>query len=711
MDKDLVRQCLSYHGPTLLSLLKCEQHEHAGFKQLLGDLSKWPQYRKERKMDNIEIQQFVARKADLLFAASWNAQATPGSQESNEGYSAVVPPLEKFMEVPNVEKKELFFRDVERGDIVIGRIASIREFGFFMVLICMGGGILREISTLEISALCPVRDVPSKSSHGDPLSYYQIGDLIQAAVKDIDPLSYYQIGDLIQAAAMSLLQLTWHYFCLRQSVASPISNVDTYEKFLKQSLAFSNPSTIEFLLGKLGIDELNPPSLIRGLQRKNFRDQDYASCLRKKQSSSWALKCVKIGVDYFKTGRHVEAMNEYNKALEIDAKNVEALVARGALYATKGSLNKAIDDFEVSLENCPTHRNAKKYLCQTLVERGGQLEEEDKFLNAESYYTKALSIDNTFTEAEEALVKVRQHMQKSLEKREKQEEREVQAKEKKIETSAEKLRKLLKEEKRKKKRKRRSSSSSGSSDTSCSSSSSHGHKKHKKRKRRRKHSESSSYSSKTFSKASSLYEAESYSPPADTSASFLNRKSDMHKLLEERDIPGYRRRSSNDKNRYRSLSSSMETIELVKVMSEDSKDSLSSEKTQATSNRRYSETSTDKYTCHRKDSKLSYHQTDEGHKYPERHEAERAFNRKSDSKSSSSSSKTCAERRSSKNLCGLLQQDSTDRLQTSDARKMSKDETDNCNASAPKALPENLLNILSRIDEFQKEKGTKQKNK
>lgn len=45
MEKDLVRQCLSYHGPALLSLLKCEQHDHAGFKQLLGELSKWPQYR------------------------------------------------------------------------------------------------------------------------------------------------------------------------------------------------------------------------------------------------------------------------------------------------------------------------------------------------------------------------------------------------------------------------------------------------------------------------------------------------------------------------------------------------------------------------------------------------------------------------------------------------------------------------------------------
>lgn len=40
---------------------------------------------------------------------------------------------------------------------------------------------------------------------------------------------------------------------------------------------------------------------------------------------------VRVGVDHFKSGRHVEAMNEYNKALEIDTNNVEALVARGAL--------------------------------------------------------------------------------------------------------------------------------------------------------------------------------------------------------------------------------------------------------------------------------------------------------------------------------------------------------------------------------------------
>lgn len=68
----------------------------------------------------------------------------------SDGY-AVMPPLEQFMEIPSMDRRELFFRDIERGDIVIGRISSIREFGFFMVLICLGSGIIRDISHLEIT--------------------------------------------------------------------------------------------------------------------------------------------------------------------------------------------------------------------------------------------------------------------------------------------------------------------------------------------------------------------------------------------------------------------------------------------------------------------------------------------------------------------------------------------------------------------------------
>lgn len=429
MDRDLLRQSLGCHGPALLSLLRSEQQDNPHFRSLLGTAAEPargaapPQGagRKEKRVDNIEIQKFISKKADLLFALSWKSDAPTSSEvhDDNDNHYAVMPPLEQFMEIPGLDRRELFFRDIERGDIVIGRISSIREFGFFMVLICLGSGIMRDISHLEITALCPLRDVPSHSNHGDPLSYYQTGDIIRAGIKDIDryheklAVSLYSsslpphLSD-IKLGVITSEELPLYY---RRSVELNSNSLESYENIMQSSLGFVNPGVVEFLLEKLGIDESHPPSLMRGLQSKNFSEDDFALALRKKQSASWALKCVKIGVDYFKVGRHVDAMNEYNKALEIDKQNVEALVARGALYATKGSLNKAIEDFELALENCPTHRNARKYLCQTLVERGGQLEEEEKFLNAESYYKKALALDETFKDAEDALQKLHKYMQ------------------------------------------------------------------------------------------------------------------------------------------------------------------------------------------------------------------------------------------------------------------------------------------------------------
>ncbi|PNJ69001.1 TTC14 isoform 4 [Pongo abelii] len=162
MDRDLLRQSLNCHGSSLLSLLRSEQQDNPHFRSLLGSAAepaRGPppqqplQGRKEKRVDNIEIQKFISKKADLLFALSWksDAPATSEINEDSEDHYAVMPPLEQFMEIPSMDRRELFFRDIERGDIVIGRISSIREFGFFMVLICLGSGIMRDIAHLEIT--------------------------------------------------------------------------------------------------------------------------------------------------------------------------------------------------------------------------------------------------------------------------------------------------------------------------------------------------------------------------------------------------------------------------------------------------------------------------------------------------------------------------------------------------------------------------------
>ncbi|XP_061831502.2 tetratricopeptide repeat protein 14 [Nerophis lumbriciformis] len=553
MDRDLLRQCLTYHGESLFSTLKCEQTENPDFQDVVTDLCKVAYESNGEGPGNPLVEQFIARKADILFCPSWKT-ATPkeekhGDEEAAEPY-AVMPPLELFMEVPYDERRAMLYRDLERGDIVVGRINNIREYGFFLTLICMARGMNRDIEDLELSALCHIREIPSAGSHDDPLSYYQIGDIIRAGVKDIDryqekiTVSLLQTSlsprsESVQLGVINKDELPLHY---NRSVRAASDSRETYERILCGCHGYHNPSVVDYLLENIGVTDIHPPSMMRGLQSKLFEKEDFACAIREKQSASWALKCVKAGVDHFKHSRHVEAMNEYNKALDIDTNNVEALVARGALYANKGSILKAISDFELALKTCPDHRNAKKYLCQTLVERGKQLEEQEKLVTAEGVYRRALSLDDANPEAQEALNKITETIQNSIRLREEALTKEAADKAKSSQSSAEKLRKILKEDKRMKRKRKRSASSSSTSpssrDSSTSSSSSdHRRSKKKKKKKRRSQRESKrhrrlssresnkkSEEGKCVKKRQEDEELEWYPEPPNTSATFLNQK-------------------------------------------------------------------------------------------------------------------------------------------------------------------------------------------
>ncbi|KAM7011943.1 tetratricopeptide repeat protein 14-like [Tautogolabrus adspersus] len=209
-----------------------------------------------------------------------------------------MPPLELFMEASFEERRIMLYRDLEKGDIVVGRINNIREYGFFLTLLCTAGGLKRDIEDLELSP------------------------------KNLTPLLY------------------------SRSICAAADSSETYECILQSCHGYHNPSVVDYLLEKVGISDNHPPSMMRGLQSKLFQEEDFASVIRKKQSASWALKCVRAGVDHFKHGRHVEAMNEYNKALDIDTNNGEALVARGALRAAcSASYHKRIP-FIMPLKRC-----------------------------------------------------------------------------------------------------------------------------------------------------------------------------------------------------------------------------------------------------------------------------------------------------------------------------------------------------------------------
>lgn len=104
--------------------------------------------------------------------------------------------------------------------------------------------------------------------------------------------------------------------------------------------------------------------------RGPFAAEEMASELRQQQAAKWAFKSVAEGIEHFKSGQHSEAFQSLNRALAIDPRNLEGLVARGALYANSANFQKAIEDFEVALKINPNHPNTRKYMGETLIALG-----------------------------------------------------------------------------------------------------------------------------------------------------------------------------------------------------------------------------------------------------------------------------------------------------------------------------------------------------
>lgn len=109
------------------------------------------------------------------------------------------------------------------------------------------------------------------------------------------------------------------------------------------------------------------------------------------------------GIEHFKVGKHVEAFQCLNKALNIDPRNVEGLVARGALYANKGSFVKAVEDFETALKLNSFHANARKYMGETLVALGRSYEDENRIEDAIKAYRDCLNIIPNHEQAKTSL--------------------------------------------------------------------------------------------------------------------------------------------------------------------------------------------------------------------------------------------------------------------------------------------------------------------
>ena len=189
------------------------------------------------------------------------------------------------------------------------------------------------------------------------------------------------------------------------------------------------------------------------------------------------------GIKFFKAGNNVEAFQCLNQALNIDADNVEGLVARGALYANNGGLDKAVEDFEKALLINRSHKNARKYLCETLIAVARNHEDENKVELAIETYQRILTIVPDHKEALDSIYFLR-GKPKDAPLRDDPKQGEKRNKPK-LSLDGDKDKS---EKKKKKKRRRHSSDTSSGSDSDSGDSS----RKHKKKKDRKSRSDSKS---------------------------------------------------------------------------------------------------------------------------------------------------------------------------------------------------------------------------
>ena len=93
---------------------------------------------------------------------------------------------------------------------------------------------------------------------------------------------------------------------------------------------------------------------------------------------------IELGNSYMDTSRFPEAINAYQKALEIAPNNVDVRVDMGTCYRSSGQPEKAAEEYRKAISIDPRHPNARRnlgiVLAMDLKNKQGAVKELEEYL-------------------------------------------------------------------------------------------------------------------------------------------------------------------------------------------------------------------------------------------------------------------------------------------------------------------------------------------
>lgn len=390
MDPDLLATALNYHGPKLQEALENKAGDAEIFKGL-SSLS-FPTYTNGHDTANdldiekqLKLHKFIVNHSNTFFNVDLLANIKQKQCEDFEKNSfTVFPPYEVFGEINKEMKLKHFLNELSEGEIIITSISSKTVSGLILKVLCTYTEPIRCVSDVNVRGFCPA-SIPGLGI-GDNLCC-EVLEVVPEACKLVCGIKgvkcHKKYKDLLGLFNMNNCPQTFKLFHIGQTD-------ENYDLMLRNSAGFKNPSNICNLELVTGLSD-DRYSIVPALSG-SFPEKEDALELRKVQSAQWAIQSVSDGIKHFKAGQHSEAFLCLNKALTIDSLNVEAYVARGALYANLSRFQKAIEDLKSALKINSKHVNGRKYLGETLMGYARTLESQNKLEEALQYYEECLQV-------------------------------------------------------------------------------------------------------------------------------------------------------------------------------------------------------------------------------------------------------------------------------------------------------------------------------